>query len=285
MAAILDGIQDRFNGITVTTFPNDAILFNKQLKNSLQRWIENKNAGIWLKIPIDKTVCVPVAISQGFEVHHAQKEYIMLTKWLPTDVPNLLPKYATHYIGIGGLVLNSKNQILCVAERFARDNKTRFKLPGGLIDAGESLAAGVEREVFEETGLKVKFENVTSFRHNLDYPGGFGNSDMYFCAFCKPIDENQQIKLDSNEIAKCEWVNVDDFLKNPDVYSFNKVIVDIAMQKSKVAGEGLGMVKDDLDTKTGALASYYKKGAHVYHVGPHRNVDDLVVPSSGTQKL
>ena len=108
---------------------------------------------------------------------------------------------------------------------------------------------------------------------------------MYFCARCKPIDENQQIKLDSNEIAKCEWVNVDDFLKNPDVYSFNKVIVDIAMQKSKVAGEGLGMVKDDLDTETGALASYYKKGAHVYHVGPHRNVDDLVVPSSGTQKL
>ena len=45
------------------------------------------------------------------------------------------------------------------------------------------------------------------------------------------------------------------------------------------------MVKDDFDTKTGALASYYKKGAHVYHVGPHRNVDDLVVPSSGTQKL
>ena len=38
------------------------------------------------------------------------------------------------------------------------------------------------------------------------------------------------------------------------------MIVEIAMEKSKVAGEGLGMVKDDLDTKTGALASYYKKG-------------------------
>ena len=35
----------------------------------------------------------------GFEIHHAKPEYIQLTHWLPTSEPNMLPRYASNYIG------------------------------------------------------------------------------------------------------------------------------------------------------------------------------------------
>lgn len=42
-----------------------------------------------------------------------------------------------------------------------RADNGHWGLPGGLLEKGESLAAGVAREVLEETGLNVEVERVT----------------------------------------------------------------------------------------------------------------------------
>ena len=44
----------------------------------------------------DAAECI---FQHGFTIHHAQPGYVMMTKWLPTDEPNLLPGYASHYVG------------------------------------------------------------------------------------------------------------------------------------------------------------------------------------------
>lgn len=55
--------------------------------------------------------------------------------------------------------------------------------------------------------MAVRMTNVVAFRHNLDYPGGFGCSDMYFCANCVPVDEHQtEVCFDADEIADCRCV-------------------------------------------------------------------------------
>ena len=38
----------------------------------------------------------------------------MLSLWLLEDRPSKLPNYATHYVGVGGIVINNKNEILLV---------------------------------------------------------------------------------------------------------------------------------------------------------------------------
>lgn len=38
--------------------------------------------------------------------HHAKSDYVMMTRWLPENEENKLPHYATHYVGVGGFVLN-----------------------------------------------------------------------------------------------------------------------------------------------------------------------------------
>lgn len=36
---------------------------------------------------------------QGFDFHHAEPGYVMLTQWLPTDEPCMLPPNASHQVG------------------------------------------------------------------------------------------------------------------------------------------------------------------------------------------
>lgn len=57
-------------------------------------------------------------------------------------------------LGIGALIF-SRNRIL-LAERGKPPLKGYWSLPGGVLETGEELEAGIIREVFEETGLAVK---------------------------------------------------------------------------------------------------------------------------------
>jgi ADP-ribose pyrophosphatase YjhB (NUDIX family) len=57
-----------------------------------------------------------------------------------------------------------------------RTDNGQWCLPGGMIDPGESVAEGCEREVFEETGLRVRVVRFIGVYSNPDrltvYPDG-----------------------------------------------------------------------------------------------------------------
>lgn len=57
-------------------------------------------------------------------------------------------------LGVGAVVVD-QGRILLV-RRGHEPLKGQWSLPGGLVEVGESLHAGVIREVAEETGLQVK---------------------------------------------------------------------------------------------------------------------------------
>ncbi|CAN0059472.1 unnamed protein product, partial [Laminaria digitata] len=56
------------------------------------------------------------SLELGFELHHAEKEYVMLNIWLPATASQLPPN-ASHQVGIGALVLNSDGEVLVVREK------------------------------------------------------------------------------------------------------------------------------------------------------------------------
>lgn len=74
----------------------------------MKEWRQEGIRGIWLKLSKENSHLIDIAVKEeGFEYHHSKKDHLVLTKWLPKDEPDKLPGYATHYVGVGGLVLSA----------------------------------------------------------------------------------------------------------------------------------------------------------------------------------
>ena len=160
------------------------------------------------------------SVLYNLEYHHAKKGKVVLLGWLPTDDTNNVPAYPYTGIGVGGLVINSNNQVLMVKEKYAFSDY--FKLPGGHVDKGEDLHIAAIREVKEETGIDAKFkvsfsfipssleisQGIVQFRHFHDMPiEGHFCSDIYFIILLEPEDETQTIEIQANEI-QCAQVKI-----------------------------------------------------------------------------
>lgn len=72
-------------------------------------------------------------LQNGFDFHHAKSGFVMMTKWLPTNLSANLPVFAHTMIGVGGLVVNDKDQILTITEKNALVPGS-WKLPGGYVE-------------------------------------------------------------------------------------------------------------------------------------------------------
>ena len=113
-----------------------------------------------------------------------------------------MPSFATHYIGVGGLVLNkNKTKILAIQER-KPISEGLWKLPGGLVETGENIQEACIREVYEETGVKTAFSSILGFREVLNFK--FGQADIYFVCMLTALDEKIDIQM-PDEVERAEW--------------------------------------------------------------------------------
>ena len=148
-------------------------------------------------------------------LHHVEARTIVMNAWLRDDIDNKVPPFPHTQVGAAGLCLNDKNEILLIKEWTGgggnRTGSKQWKLPGGLVDRGESFQEAAVREVFEETGIEAEYESLLSLwqRHDL---APFGVSDMYAVAFLKPKGEGI-INIDPVEISACKWMKVSEFCK------------------------------------------------------------------------
>lgn len=76
---------DRYGGVTGEVQPealqrSDAFLAG--LDTALALWQEEGRGGVWMHVPLTLAACVPALASRGFQYHHAQNDYCMLTKRL-----------------------------------------------------------------------------------------------------------------------------------------------------------------------------------------------------------
>lgn len=67
----------------------------------------------------------------------------MQVKWLPTEESSNIPVHAHTMVGVGGLVINDKNQILAITEKESIIAGS-WKLPGGYVEPGKKNLFDVE---------------------------------------------------------------------------------------------------------------------------------------------
>jgi 8-oxo-dGTP diphosphatase len=85
-----------------------------------------------------------------------------------TNVQREFPQ--TPLIGVGAVVVHESRVLL--VRRGSEPLKGHWTLPGGLLELGESVVAGVAREVREETGLVVEPLELVELIDRIHREGG-----------------------------------------------------------------------------------------------------------------
>jgi 8-oxo-dGTP diphosphatase len=229
---VLPHSADQFGGMIVDSdgLPPDGE-FSQALQSSLAAWRSDGRRLVWLKVPIERAAIVPVAVEQGFFFHHSNEGDLMMVARLVEGA--FVPTHATHYIGVGGVCINERQELLVVCERHRRTSQPYYKLPGGALQPGEHLVEAVLREVLEETGVQAKFESLVCFRHWHGYR--YGKSDIYFVCRLSPLSE--ALTMQAEEIEECFWMPIAEYFASDLVSVFNKRIVRAAVSSPGVMPE------------------------------------------------
>jgi ADP-ribose pyrophosphatase YjhB (NUDIX family) len=99
-------------------------------------------------------------------------------------VSDLAQGYATPKVDVRGAVVED-DAILLVRER----NDGLWTLPGGFADVGRSAAENVEKEIFEEAGLRVRARRLYAVRHKAKRAYEPDARDFYKLFFlCERLD-------------------------------------------------------------------------------------------------
>ena len=193
----------------------DRATFTEKLNATIHALKGMEKSSLWIEVPMSRSALIEEMVNLDFKFHHAQGRISTLNLWLKDDMESLVPEFATHHIGVGALVINSRDEVLCVRE--LSRNAMPWKIPGGLADLGEHIDEADVREVLEETGIHTKFCNVVCFRHSHGMQ--HDRSDIYFVCRLDPIeevDENGNPVIpepvpQENEIAATTWLPYSEF--------------------------------------------------------------------------
>ena len=135
--SVFVGESDRFKGITITSGkePCSKEQFSTKLIASIEHWTKEVREtkmkycnkpysdagarqgyrGVWFLVGLSESEWVPVLAANGFTFHHSRRpDSVAMVRWLPEDEECQIPPYAHHMIGVGGMVINDRDEILAI---------------------------------------------------------------------------------------------------------------------------------------------------------------------------
>lgn len=119
-------------------------------------------------------------------------------------------KFPKHIVTVAGMITNDNDQVLMM-----KHPKRGWELPGGQVEVGEDLITALEREIFEETGVKAKIGRITGIYSNIEVQEGYNGFEtiptILNCNFT-----GQYIEGDlrtSDESLEVSWIDRDEVLE------------------------------------------------------------------------
>jgi 8-oxo-dGTP diphosphatase len=105
------------------------------------------------------------------------------------------------------LIFQEDNILL--VERGREPLKGYWSIPGGIVETGEKLADGIQREVLEETGLEVEAVSVFEIFERI-MPDSDGRTEYHYVLIdylCRPLGGRLEPASDVSRVA---WVSEQD---------------------------------------------------------------------------
>ncbi|WP_409237484.1 NUDIX domain-containing protein [Streptomyces sp. PA5.6] len=107
------------------------------------------------------------------------------------------PSTPLHSVSVAGVVVREDGRVLVIR----RADNGRWEPPGGVLEQDEAIEDGVCREVYEETGIKVRVERLTGVYKNMT----IGVVALVFR--CRPEGGHEQL---SDESTAVTWLAPDE---------------------------------------------------------------------------
>ncbi len=118
---------------------------------------------------------------------------------------------------VPAVIVGIKNGDKLLVTKYKR-GFSQFALVAGFTEIGETLEETVEREVMEETGLRVK--NITYYKSQP-----WGIVDDILAGFYCDVDGSDEIVMDRNELKVAEWRKREDIeLQSDDLSLTNEMM-------------------------------------------------------------
>jgi len=110
-------------------------------------------------------------------------------------------------VGVGAVIVDRGRAVL--VRRGTEPLRGEWSIPGGVLEIGETLRAGAEREALEETGLRVKAGEVLGVFDRV-VPGENGRTRFHYVLIdflCQRISGELHAGGDA---AEARWVTLDE---------------------------------------------------------------------------
>ncbi len=113
----------------------------------------------------------------------------------------------------------------------------KYELPGGHVDFGEDMVAGLKREIQEELGLDIRVgDPFAVFTYTNEVKGSHSIEVVYFAQI---VGDDSNIILDPEDHSEYGWFTEDKAIKvnndddDPEVAVFKKRVLNTSQRATK----------------------------------------------------
>src|SRR5438552_2376418 len=106
-------------------------------------------------------------------------------------------------LGVGGIILDRDRVLLVLRGR--PPLKGYWSLPGGVLEVGERLEEGLQREVLEETGLQVETRGVVEIFERIMHDAA-GQPEYHYVLIDYLCRVTGGTLCAASDCARAEWV-------------------------------------------------------------------------------
>ena len=133
------------------------------------------------------------------------------------------------YVGMAA-VIEKDNNFLVLRRSEERDFEPgMWETVTGRLEADESPVIGIQREVEEETGLKVEVQYPLDI--GFFYRGGKEFPMVFISFYCKYLEGEVNITWEHSEY---KWLSLDDAISLPDLHHFHVMFRNLKGMKENL---------------------------------------------------